>query len=403
MNANDSIPALSSRTSALSPGARIRIGGQDATVLTVDVDNSHMTVDINGTTLQYLADFESRTLWDDNGIQSSYFHLEDSRMVEATLSEAIASGDSVLTDTIVESMVFGPDLPQCRCPRCLLRMLSLLRNLMTRPPPTDECAIAAVYIASSMIPRLQSRIEDAMIEVVANAIASGQSIDDVLAVSMDDGPQRTGAKSEVVDALSRHVKPYSPLEHERSGTEPRCCVFCLDPLQAVAEANAKANRPPLMVITCPGCNNSFCAGSEQKECAGFRRHMEDDHRCPVCRSPVREWVFEAVASVSCSPELDCDISHHHRTVPEDVTVMRVLAQPNVIHSDIQYDLPQGYSSFDDIDRIRELEKHAGSSRRVKHYTPRLGKIVQHVKKGKPSRHVHRMSRQGRQLYGASRR
>ena len=49
-----------------------------------------------------------------------------------------------------------------------------------------------------------------------------------------------------------------------------------------------------MVITCPRCSNSFCAGSKNKcedACKGFiGGQMDVDHRCPMCRMSVKEWI-----------------------------------------------------------------------------------------------------------------
>lgn len=253
----------------------------DATV--ESFDGSILTLSVNGESQSYITDLDSHSIYDTSGNHGIFYHGLPS--MENLMSNPSTSVDEI--DALVWRMIRG-EVPTCQCPRCTLDHIRILRLAAHSPPePLNmNIILACVHIVDSMIPRMTERIMGNLNELMAMIAGPNDILSQVLQASMADGPKRHAAKEEVVCSLDKKAHPYD------SSHKCDTCTICMEKFADI-EAETKA---PVMVITCPGCENSFCAGKicegEKKEdqCQGFKHLMEKyDNRCPICRMAVKDW------------------------------------------------------------------------------------------------------------------
>ena len=96
-------------------------------------------------------------------------------------------------------------------------------------------------------------------ELIAMIAEPDDILSQVLEASMQDGPKRHAAKTEIVSTLDEIVHPYE------SSHKCDTCTICMQKFQDI-EAETKRQ---VMVVTCPGCESSFCTDNigegEEKE------------------------------------------------------------------------------------------------------------------------------------------
>ena len=253
----------------------------DATV--ESFDGSILTLSVNGESQKYIADLDSQSIYDHAGNHGFFYQGLPS--MENLMSNPSTRIEDI--DALVWRMIRG-EVPTCQCPRCTLDHIRFLRRAAHSPPePLNmNIILACVHIIDSMIPRMSERIMGNLNDLMAMIAGPNDILSQVLEASMVDGPKRHAAKAEVVCSLDERVHPYD------SSHKCDTCTICMEKFEDI-EAETCA---PAMVITCPGCESSFCAGKicedEEKEdqCQGFKYLMEKyDNRCPICRMAVKDW------------------------------------------------------------------------------------------------------------------
>ena len=253
----------------------------DATV--ESFDGSILTLSVNGESQSYITDLDSHSIYDTSGNHGIFYHGLPS--MENLMSNPSTSVDEI--DALVWRMIRG-EVPTCQCPRCTLDHIRILRLAAHSPPePLNmNIILACVHIVDSMIPRMTERIMGNLNELMEMIAGPNDILSQVLQASMTDGPKRHAAKAEVVCSLDDRAHPYD------SSHKCDTCTICMEKFADI-EAETKA---PVMVITCPGCESSFCAGNiceggkKEDQCQGFKYLMEKyDNRCPICRMAVKDW------------------------------------------------------------------------------------------------------------------
>ena len=263
---------------------QINFSGNIYDAIVESFDGSILTLSVNGQSQSFIADLDSQSIYDTAGNHGFFYHGLPS--MENLMSNPSTSVDEI--DALVWRMIRG-EVPTCQCPRCTLDHIRFLRLAAYSPPePLNmNIILACVHIIDSMIPRMTDRIMGNLNELMAMIAGPNDILSQVLQASMADGPKRHAAKAEVVCSLDDRAHPYD------SSHKCDTCTICMEKFSDI-EAETKA---PVMVITCPGCESSFCAGNicegEKKEdqCQGFKYLMQKyDNRCPICRMAVKDWV-----------------------------------------------------------------------------------------------------------------
>lgn len=262
---------------------QVNFSGNIYDAIVESFDGSILTLSVNGQSKSFIADLDSQSIYDTSGNHGFFYHGLPS--MENIMSNPSTSVDEI--DALVWRMIRG-EVPTCQCPRCTLDHIRFLRLAAHSPPePLNmNIILACVHIIDSMIPRMTDRIMGNLNELMAMIAGPNDILSQVLQASMADGPKRHAAKAEVVCSLDDRAHPYD------SSHKCDTCTICMEKFSYI-EAETKA---PVMVITCPGCESSFCAGNvcegEKKEdqCQGFKYLMQKyDNRCPICRMPVKDW------------------------------------------------------------------------------------------------------------------
>ena len=274
---------------SLIPGTKITIdfSGIHHSASVTSLEGSLLVAYVNNTPNTYIIDTNRGVVFDHLGQEGRI--ILNSRTFQQMLTDPSVTNEEL--DDRVWLAVTGV-VPECRCHRCTLSNIILLREAVRNPPPGGghNIIMMCVYIMQSMIPRMLQHIAE-NIEDLAQLIQGEPDgpLSQVLRASMQDGPKRHAAKEEVVSSLSSFVQPYDSCTHTCD-----TCTICMEKFEDIETETKK----PALVITCPGCDNSFCAGKQKSEvvekdeesCLGFYRLMGDDNRCPICRLEVKEWV-----------------------------------------------------------------------------------------------------------------
>jgi hypothetical protein len=284
-------------------GTRIQINfsGNINDAIVESFDGSILILSVNETSRSFIADLDSQSIYDTSGNHGFFYNGLPS--MENFISNPSTRIEDI--DKIVWRMICG-EAPTCQCTRCTLDHIRFLRSAAHSPPePLDmNIILACVHIVDSMIPRMTERIMGNLNDLMAMIAEPNNILSQVLEESMVDGPKRHAAKAEVVCSLDERAHTYD------SSHKCDTCTICMEKFADI-ETETKA---PVMVITCPGCESSFCAGNiceeEKKEdkCQGFKYLMKKyDNRCPICRMAVKDWT-EVKAKL---PETTDDIISNH--------------------------------------------------------------------------------------------
>ena len=288
---------------------------QNATVKSFD--GSIISLDVNGSSRQYIVV---------NTLDSSFMIIFDNHGNKGLIRPIIPLFENIFSnpsstneerDSVVWRMVCG-EVPKCKCFRCTLNHINFLRNAARNPPIGNNMSItiACIYIIDSMIPRLMTRLVNNFRDDI---------ISQVLQESIADGPKRIGANTEVISSLASHIHPYDESVHKCD-----TCIICMESFNDIATETKK----PVMIISCPNCDNCFCAGKskcdvdakEDKNCCqGFLRLMGDDNRCPICRIAVKDWT-----KVSTEKEAKVSTEKEAKVTPKYISTSTVSDEVSVI-------------------------------------------------------------------------
>jgi len=278
---------------------QINFSGNINDAIVESFDGSILTLSVNRESRSYIVDLDSQSIYDNAGNNGFFYQALPS--MENLMSNPSTRIEDI--DSVVWRMVRG-EVPTCHCDRCTLDNIQFLRHAARSPPEPSNMNIvlACVHIVDSMIPRMTERIMGSLNNLIAMIAGPNDIMSQVLEASMADAPKRHAAKAEVVCSLDDIAHPYD------SSQKCDTCTICMEKFPDI-EAETKA---PVMVITCPGCESSFCAGKScegeknEDQCQGFKYLMEKyDNRCPICRMAVKDWMKDnamAVESASVSTE-----------------------------------------------------------------------------------------------------
>ena len=281
--------------SVISPGGRIVLDfpGQNSSLATIEeFDGTVLTVSVDGDSSTFIVDLDRNVVFDKHGNQGQFVIAPPQRGFIELMSDPFVSEADL--NRHVWQRIRG-SVPECTCPRCLLSQVAFLEEAARHPPPSDnvDIPLICVYIRDTMIPRMMHRVSDNIADLIQQLQDGPASIlAQVLQASMQDGPKRHAAKSEVVASLAEFAHPFD------SSHKCDTCTICMEKFTDIAGETGV----PVTVITCPGCESSFCAGDvsqgERKEdqCQGFKYLMEKyDNRCPICRMEVKDWEKSSAA------------------------------------------------------------------------------------------------------------
>ena len=373
---------------SLTQGAQFTIdfSGIHHSASVMSLEGSLLVAYVNDTTNTYIIDI-------DRGVVFDHLGQEGRIILNSRTFEQMVSDPSITTAELDERVwlaVIG-EVPECRCLRCTQRHINILTDAVQNPPSGGGRDIIGIclYIMDIMVPmmiqRIVANINDIFINDLAQVLQDGPEgrLSQVLQDSMQDGPKRHAAKEEVVSALSSFVQPYDACTHTCD-----TCTICMEKFEDI-ETDTNNH---VMVITCPGCDNSFCAGKHKSEvvdndeesCLGFYRLMGDDNRCPICRMEVKEWKDDSAKKL---PEKETKV------VQRDYGSETTMAPLNYPISDAGW---TGVMIFDINREILPIPEKDKKSRR-KHKFPPIKEKPPYVVQ---LRHTssHRM-RHNRQLYG----
>jgi hypothetical protein len=86
---------------------------------------------------------------------------------------------------------------------------------------------------------------------------------------------RIKSSQTLISKVKDLIKPYDANTHKH-----KSCCLCLKDISY--EENKR------LLVTCPKCEQVFCSGNEDNKCEGFFKHMSEDHRCPCCRTQIKD-------------------------------------------------------------------------------------------------------------------
>lgn len=247
----------------------------------------------DGTIKTLLSDNDSKTLYDlesHNIIPYKFSVINDYDFYNAISDPNLHES----TELIVWNMIMGSPPPCSNCTSCIMEQIRVLESHLRNVPERIDCATAAIFISEIMLPRIYQRLRTNVYDVI-NLLLGGNDQGVIDQSMYDGGNVRHAASKNTVDKLEKFVKQYNENHH----SDDASCAFCLDTFKEITESQHGISP---MVITCPGCSSSFCAGSTDKEkkecedvCKGFLGgQMDVDHRCPMCRMSVKEWIEDDV-------------------------------------------------------------------------------------------------------------
>ena len=171
----------------------------------------------------------------------------------------------------------------CKCPNCINIKINILESALTSVPPDNQIVnILAVHIQDNMLPELReylthnNNIFRNIFNILGIDIESDDQLNELLNRTFNerDG-EREKSSDELIKKVRNVIKIYNKDEHKHS----KCCL-CLEDISN--------SDPPKLIISCPSCEQVFCA-EEKNECLGFFKHMGEDHRCPTCRTKIVDW------------------------------------------------------------------------------------------------------------------
>ena len=175
---------------------------------------------------------------------------------------------------------------KCNCPTCIREQIRILESALLSVPPDDQMVnLLALHIQEYMLPilrRLQDRQSNAfrtILNLLGYNVNSDEQLNDLLNSTFNEqGDSRIKSSLKLIEEVKNNIKPYDSSFHKH-----KVCCLCLE------DISKDENR---LVISCPKCNQVFCAGNDDNKCGGFLKHMGEDHRCPCCRTKIIEWINE---------------------------------------------------------------------------------------------------------------
>ena len=175
---------------------------------------------------------------------------------------------------------------KCNCPTCVREQVRVLESSLTSVPPDNQIAnLLALHIQEHMLPilrRLQNRQSNtfrSILNLLGYNINSDEQLNDLLNSTFNEqDDSRVKSSIKLIEDVKNNIKPYDSSFHKH-----KICCLCLEDI---------SNDENRLVISCPKCKQVFCAGNEDDKCGGFFKHMGEDHRCPCCRTKIKDWFNE---------------------------------------------------------------------------------------------------------------
>lgn len=196
--------------------------------------------------------------------------------------------NDILTNKVLASSLVWQyldlDVPSCNCPSCMRNQITTLESALLNVPADNQIAnILALHIRENMLPRLrttmssQTDIMRTFLSLFGYNIESDDDLNDLLDRTFNDrNNERSSSSLELINKVKNLIKPYDSTSHKHK----ECCL-CLEDI-----SNTDNHR---LIVSCPKCEQVFCAGNDDIQCGGFFKHMGEDHRCPCCRTKIKDW------------------------------------------------------------------------------------------------------------------
>jgi len=232
----------------------------------------------------FFVDKELGLMFNDTGRYNFKKIFEDTKGV---FKFNIEPTDILTNKTLATSLVWeyiGYTPPNCNCPGCInLQITNLESALQTVPPDNQMANLLALHINEHLLPTLrrlystQTNTFRSFLSILGMDVSSDDQLNELLNSSFNEQSDgRIKSSNTLIDKVKNLIKPYDLNTH----THKSCCL-CLEDI-----SNEDDKR---LIVTCPKCDQVFCAGNEDEDCGGFFKHMGEDSRCPCCRTKIKDW------------------------------------------------------------------------------------------------------------------
>ena len=235
----------------------------------------------------FFVDLELSLMFNDTGRYNFKKITEDS---EGVFKFDVNPTDVLTNKVLATSLVWqylGMNPPTCNCPTCINSQISRLESALQTVPPDNQMAnLLALHITEHLLPSLrrlyntQTNVFRSLLSLFGMNVSSEDELNELLNSTFNQqGNSRTKSSQTLISKVKDLIKPYDANTHKH-----KSCCLCLEDI-----SNEEDKR---LIVTCPKCEQVFCAGNEDDKCGGFFKHMGEDHRCPCCRTKIKDWFNE---------------------------------------------------------------------------------------------------------------
>ena len=197
----------------------------------------------------------------------------------------VLTNKPLATSLVWQYLGYNP--PTCNCPTCINSQISRLESALQNVPPDNQMAnLLALHINEFLLPSLrrlyssQTNIFRSFLSLLGMDVSSDEELNELLNTTFNQqGDTRIKSSNALIENVKKLIRPYDANTHKH-----KSCCLCLEDI-----SNEEDKR---LIVTCPKCEQVFCAGNDDDKCGGFFKHMGEDHRCPCCRTKIKEWINE---------------------------------------------------------------------------------------------------------------
>lgn len=253
----------------------------------VNYDNGIVKLKFDSIEEDFFVDVGLGLMFNDTGRYNFKKITEDS---EGVFKFNIDPSDVLTNKALATSLVWqylGLNPPTCNCPTCINSQIASLESALQTVPHDNQIAnLLALHINEHLLPSLrrlystQTNVFRSLLSLFGMNVSSDDELNELLNSTFNQqGNSRIKSSQTLISKVKDLIKPYDANTHKH-----KSCCLCLEDI-----SNEEDKR---LIVTCPKCEQVFCAGNEDDKCGGFFKHMGEDHRCPCCRTKIKDWFNE---------------------------------------------------------------------------------------------------------------